>query len=104
MSVCAFCLQYGLIETAYYNWGRELRARDAGAVTSPAIAAMKSPSWNRPSSKPLPPAFVPLTLLHGSTLSAYGVASPASHWAALDARTEETMAIMILHGNYLSNS
>ncbi len=53
LSVRAFCLQHGLIETSFHYWKRELRARDA-AVASPA----KSPTRKRPLATKSPPVFV----------------------------------------------
>jgi transposase-like protein len=103
LSVRAFCLQHGLIETSFYYWKRELRARDAAAVASTAIASTKSPARKRPLAKTSPPMFVPVTVLAGSTLalevrcpsghvvllSACEVASLASLFAALDSRSRE---------------
>ncbi len=49
LSVRAFCRQQGLIETSFYYWKRELRARDAAASTR--IAPAKSPAPKRPLAK-----------------------------------------------------
>ncbi len=63
LSVHAFCQQYGLIETSFYYWKRELRTRDA------ADAPAKLPARKRSLAKPSSPTFVPVTVLPGSTLS-----------------------------------
>lgn len=78
LSVRAFCLQQGLIETSFYYWKRELRARDAAAVTPPVIAPAKSPARKRPLGKKSPPVFVPVTVISGSTLSVE-VRCPSGH-------------------------
>lgn len=78
LSVRAFCLQHGLIETSFYYWKRELRARDAAAVASTAIASAKPPARKRPLGKKSPPMFVPVTVLPGLTLSVE-VRCPSGH-------------------------
>jgi hypothetical protein len=104
LSVRAFCRQHGLIETSFSYWKRELRARDAAAVASPASASAKLPVRKRPLAKPSPPMFVPVTVLPGSTLSvevrcpsghvvlvsACDVASLSSLLAVLAPQTRET--------------
>lgn len=81
LSVRAFCLQHGLIETSFYYWKRELRARDeAAAVTtsSATMARAKLPARKRPLVKKHAPVFVPVTVLSGSTLSVE-VRCPSGH-------------------------
>jgi hypothetical protein len=90
LSVRAFCLQHGLIETSFYYWKRELRAREASSVTSstasdltsrassPAIGPAKSPVRKRPVATQSAPVFVPVTVLAGSTLSVE-VRCPSGH-------------------------
>ena len=80
-SVRAFCLQQGLVETSFYYWKRELRARDAAAAM---IVAAKPPARKRPVAKKSPPVFVPLTVLPGSTLSVE-VRCPSGHVVLLPA-------------------
>lgn len=77
LSVRAFCLQRGLIETSFYYWKRELLARDAAAAASTVIAPAKLPARRRPA-KESPPVFVPVTVLPGSTLSVE-VRCPSGH-------------------------
>ena len=84
LSVRAFCLQHGLIETSFYYWKRELRARDAAAVTSTAIAPAKSPARKRRLVKRSPPVFVPVTVIPGSMLSVE-VRCPSGHVVLLSA-------------------
>ena len=104
LSVRAFCRQHGLIETSFYFWKRELRARDAAAAASPVIASTKSPARKRPLAKKSPPLFVPVTVLAAAMLSvevrcpsghvvllpSCEVASLASLFAALTSQTRET--------------
>ncbi len=78
LSVRAFCLQHGLIETSFSYWKRELRARDATAGTPPAIAPARSPAGKRPVATQPAPVFVPVTVLAGSTLSVE-VRCPSGH-------------------------
>lgn len=68
-SVRAFCLRHGLIETSFYFWKRELRARDAAACT----AFTKSSSG-----KESRPTFVPLTVMPAATASVE-VRCPSGH-------------------------
>jgi transposase-like protein len=103
LSVRAFCLQHGLIETSFYYWKRELQAREAAAVASTAIASTKSPARKRPLAKQSPPMFVPVTVMAAATvsvevrcpsghvvlLSACDVASLTSLFAALDPQARE---------------
>ena len=82
LSVRAFCRQHGLIETSFYYWKRELRAREAASTSatgsgspSPAaahatvhaavaaMAAAQSSPRQQPSAKQSPPMFVPVTVL-----------------------------------------
>ena len=85
LSVRAFCLQHGLIETSFYYWKRELRARDATAVSrSLASAPTTSPSFPRSSVPKSPPAFVPVTVLPTATLSVE-VRCPSGHVVLLPA-------------------
>lgn len=116
LSVRAFCLQHGLIETSFSYWKRELRAREAAAMTSSTVSASpsrsssatiipaKSSARKRPLATKSPPMFVPVTVLPGSTLSvevrcpsghvvllpACEVASLTSLFAALTPQTQET--------------
>ena len=69
LSVRAFCVMHGLIETSFSYWKRELRARDATASTA---AAQSS------SGKKSRPAFVPLTVLPAATVSVE-VRCPSGH-------------------------
>ena len=90
LSVRAFCRQQGLIETSFYYWKRELRAREAsmssltGSVSpshaaSPAMAPTQSPVLRqRPVVKKSAPVFVPVTVLPGLTLSVE-VRCPSGH-------------------------
>ena len=78
LSVRAFCRQHGLIETSFYFWKRELRARDAAALAAPVIASTKSPARKRPLAKTSPPMFVPVTVISGSALSVE-VRCPSGH-------------------------
>lgn len=80
LSVRAFCLQHGLIETSFYFWKRELRARDAGAAkkSSATMTRATSPARKRPLTKKSPPVFVPVTVISGSTLSVE-VRCPSGH-------------------------
>lgn len=103
LSVREFCLQHGLVETSFYYWKRELRARDAAAVSSTTIASAKSPARKRPLAKKSPPMFVPVTVMAAATvsvevrcpsghvvlLSGCDVASLTSLFAALDPLTRE---------------
>ena len=73
LSVRAFCLKHGLIETSFYYWKRELRARDAASAT----AATKSSSWKKSR-----PAFIPLTVLPAATV-AVEVRCPSGHVVCL---------------------
>jgi transposase-like protein len=101
LSVRAFCQQHGLIETSFYYWKRELRAREAsmssltGSVSpshaaSPAMAPTQSPVLRqrsprqRPVVKKSPPVFVPVTVLPGLTLSVE-VRCPSGHVVLLSA-------------------
>lgn len=102
LSVRAFCRQHGWIETSFYHWQRELRARDEAAAATAVTAASnttaasaatasatattssatmtraKSPARKRPLTKKSPPVFVPVTVLAGSTLSVE-VRCPSGH-------------------------
>lgn len=78
LSVRAFCRQYGLIETSFYFWKRELRARDEAALAAPVIASTTSPARKRPLTKTSPLVFVPVTVISGSTLSVE-VRCPSGH-------------------------
>lgn len=69
LSVRAFCLKHGLIETSFYYWKRELRARDAAASTAAARSS---------SGKKSRPAFIPLTVLPAATVSVE-VRCPSGH-------------------------
>lgn len=104
LSIRAFCRQHGLIETAFYYWKRELRARDEAAVAAPVIASTKSPARKKPLAKKSSPVFVPVTVMAAATvsvevrcpsghvvlLSACEIASLSSLFAALDSQTRET--------------
>ena len=95
LSVRAFCGQHGLLETSFYYWKRELRARDAAAST----AATKSPSGKKSR-----PTFLPLTVIpaampavevrcpsgHVVVLSGCDAASLASLFVALEPQARET--------------
>ena len=81
LSVRAFCLQHGLVETSFHYWKRELRTRDAAAAM---IVAAKPPARKRPEAKLPPPVFVPVTVLPGSTLSVE-VRCPSGHVVLLSA-------------------
>ena len=94
-SVRAFCQQHGLIETSFYYWKRELRAREAsvssltGSISpshaaSPAMAPAKSSPRQRPVVKKSAPVFVPVTVLPGLTLSVE-VRCPSGHVVLLSA-------------------
>lgn len=76
LSVRAFCLQHGLIETSFYYWKRELRARDAAAA--PVIATTKPSARKRPLAKTSPPMFVPVTVMATATVSVE-VRCPSGH-------------------------
>lgn len=105
LSVRAFCLQHGLIETSFYFWKRELRARDAAAAaTASATSAHAKPlARKKPLAKKLPPVFVPVTVMAAATvsvevrcpsghvvlLSACEIASLSSLFAALDPQARE---------------
>ena len=94
LSVRAFCRQQGLIETSFYYWKRELRAREASMSSSTgsgspshaavsAMAAAQSPvrqrsPRQRPVVKKSAPMFVPVTVLPGLTLSVE-VRCPSGH-------------------------
>lgn len=78
LSVRAFCRQHGLIETSFSYWKRELRARDAAAVASPAIAPAKSLAQKKPLAKKSPPRFVPVTVMAAATVSVE-VRCPSGH-------------------------
>ena len=78
LSVRAFCRQHGLIETSFYFWKRELRARDAAALAAPVIASTKSPARKRPLAKKSPPVFVPVTVMAAATVSVE-VRCPSGH-------------------------
>ena len=69
LSVRAFCVQHGLIETSFYSWKRELRARDAAASTAAARSS---------SGKKSRPAFIPLTVIPAATV-AVEVRCPSGH-------------------------
>ena len=73
LSVREFCVQHGLIETAFYYWKRELRARDAAAST----AAARSSSGKKSRA-----TFVPLTVLPSATVSVE-VRCPSGHVVCL---------------------
>ena len=73
LSVRAFCGQQGLLETSFYYWKRELRARDQTAAT----AATK---WS--SGKAARPTFVPLTVIPAATVSVE-VRCPSGHVVCL---------------------
>jgi hypothetical protein len=81
-SVRAFCLQHRLIETSFYYWKRELRARDAAAA--PVITPAKSPARKRLLAKKPTPVFVPMTVLPSATLSVE-VRCPSGHVVFLSA-------------------
>ena len=66
LSIRAFCDQHQLTETTFQYWRRELRERDAASSRSPS-----PPSSSRPT-------FVPVTVLHASTLSVE-VRCPSGH-------------------------
>jgi transposase-like protein len=106
LSVRAFCLQHGLIETSFYYWKRELRARDASLTSSTVIdspSPAKSRARKRPLRKKRAPVFVPVTVIPTATLSvevrcpsghvvllsACEIASLSSLFAALDPQTRE---------------
>lgn len=74
LSVRAFCLRRGLVETAFYYWKRELRARDAAAAT----ASTPSPVWKKPLTKKSQPTFVPVTVVPDATVSVE-VRCPSGH-------------------------
>ena len=76
LSVRAFCLQHGLIETSFYYWKRELRARDEAAAASTSSAAIAR--GRLPALKKSTPTFVPVTVLPGSTLTVE-VRCPSGH-------------------------
>jgi len=84
LSVRAFCLRRGLVETAFYFWKRELRSRDAAvtavtaATSSAATAPMPSPSLKRPPAKSPLPTFVPLTVIPSATVSVE-IRCPSGH-------------------------
>jgi|JI10StandDraft_1071094.scaffolds.fasta_scaffold392805_1 transposase-like protein len=108
-SVRAFCRQHGLIETSFYYWKRELRAREAAvtaatgsaapshATASPAMAAAKSSASpprqrsmrQRPVVKTSPSMFVPVTVLPDVrpcvTTLAVEVRCPSGHVVLLPA-------------------
>lgn len=73
LSVRAFCVKHGLIETSFSYWKRELRARDAAASTAAARSS---------SGKKSRPAFVPLTVLPAATV-AVEVRCPSGHVVCL---------------------
>ncbi len=76
LSVRAFCVKHGLIETAFYYWKRELRTRDeTSATSSSATMPTTRASERSPSSKP---TFVPLTVIPVATLSVE-VRCPSGH-------------------------
>lgn len=81
LSVRAFCLQQGLVETSFYYWKRELRARDAAAAM---IVAAKPPARKRPVAKLPPPVFMPVTVIPTATLSVE-VRCPSGHVVLLPA-------------------
>ena len=99
-----FCSQQGLIETSFYYWKRELRARDEAALAATVIASTKSSARKKPLAKKSPPVIVLVTVLPTTTLSvevrcpsghvvlpsASEIASLSSLVAAMDSQTRET--------------
>lgn len=79
LSVRAFCLRRGWVETAFYYWRRELRARDeAAAMAASRSPVSRSPASQRPAAKTCPPTFVPVTVIPAATL-AVEVRCPSGH-------------------------
>jgi hypothetical protein len=73
LSIRAFCVQHGLIETSFSYWKRELRKRYAAASTVPAKSS---------SGKKSRPTFVPLTVMPAATVSVE-VRCPSGHVVCL---------------------
>ena len=99
LSVRAFCRQYGLIETSFSYWKRELRARDEAALAAPVIASMTSPARKRPLTKTSPPMFVPVTVLPMATLTVE-VRCPSGHVVLLpscDAASLASLFVALAH-------
>jgi hypothetical protein len=84
LSVRAFCEQHGLIETSFYYWKRELRARAAAAST----AAWKSSSGGKSQ-----PVFVPLTVIPTATVSVE-VRCPSGHVVCLPSCEVSALAVL----------
>jgi hypothetical protein len=111
LSVRAFCRQQGLIETSFYYWKRELRAREASVTAatgstapshaaSPAMAPTKSPVprqrsvRQQPVVKKFAPMFVPVTVLPGLTLSVE-VRCPSGHVVLVSACDLASLASLL---------
>lgn len=101
LSVREFCLQHGLIETSFYYWKRELRARDASATSSTVIDSLsrasspaKSPARKKPLARKSPPVFAPVTVIPGLTLSVE-VRCPSGHVVLLPSCEVASLASLL---------
>lgn len=90
LNVREFCMQHGLIESSFYYWKRELRARDeasaSGSVqrSSSRCTAALRPTARSTTAKQSSPKFVPLTVLPSTTV-AVEVRCPSGHVVCLSA-------------------
>ena len=96
LSVREFCLRQGLLETAFYYWRRELRARDVAAA-SRSSASQSRVSRSRVSQRPLtkksPPTFVPVTVIPDATVSVE-VRCPSGHVVLLSSYAAASLAAL----------
>ncbi len=81
LTIREFCVRYGLVETSFQHWRRELRERDAASLPKPA-SSTKSSASRRPTFVPvavLPnpkPAGASLTMLSAATIE---IRCPSGH-------------------------
>ena len=91
LSVRAFCLRRGLAVPRFYYWKRELRSRDAAAMTAASrSSASKSPtSLSTEAAQTSRPTFVPVTVRPDTVIPAAMLAvevrCPSGHVVVLSA-------------------
>lgn len=81
-----------MADPTFYYWKRELRARDAAAVT----IVSRGPAPQGPVTKPSPPTFVPVTVLPDTVLAratvSVEVRCPSGHVVSLSSCDEVDIA------------
>jgi len=89
LGIRQFCEQYRLTETSFYDWKRELQARDTAAASASARSSSGIQS---------PPLFVPLTVILAATLSnatlTVEVRCPSGHVVTLSACELSTLTAL----------